>query len=203
MKVKHVFPVETHEITSLKSHNMMLMFTTRHTVGFLKIYEESTEDIFCEAGTSWIQSVVVDGSRPNVIFAVSDRMIHVFEVKSSSNSNSNEECVPLGKFWVSINADFKVKGLWGYLWVAYTTGQVEVIKIKSLDALWSGAKSVILDGEGDPIEPILADAWGLIGNYILERKTENTSQAWLSQVRAPKTEVSGTNFVDYFLGFIG
>ena len=81
MKVKYIFPLETSDITSMKSHNMLLMFTTRHAVGFLKIYEETSDDIFCEAGTSHLKSVVVDGSKPGVVYCVGRRHIFVFEAK--------------------------------------------------------------------------------------------------------------------------
>ena len=111
--------------------------------------------------------------------------------------------MPLGKFQVSIDRDFEVRGLWGYLWVSYDNGDVEIIKVNNLNSLWWGPQSLIIEGHGHDTTPVLADAWGLIGNYILQRDSVNMQHANLYQVWAPREQISSTNFIDSILGFIG
>ena len=44
--IKNIFSLETSKITSIRRHNLSVIFSTENTVGFLKVFEELSDQVF-------------------------------------------------------------------------------------------------------------------------------------------------------------
>ena len=147
LKVKNVFPLETSSITSLRRHNLSLLFSTENNIGFMKIFEETSDQIYCEGGTAKIISVAGDYLTPNSIYAYSQetnefnqtfRNVVLFEIRQSSNRVAAEECRIIGKVKINIrdiNDKYSFTNLRGFITLVNDLGEVEIFKSLNIHSL--------------------------------------------------------------------
>ena len=157
LKLKNMFRLETPKVTSMKRHNVSLLFSTQNTVGFMKIFEEISDQVFWEGDTSKITQISGDMLSPNYIYTlgrdtVSDQSslpqqtsntesvsnIVIFEIKQASNKMSAEECKIFGKLKLKQNNPdtyFWMANLRGFLLVLSDDGFIEVFKTNDLSEL--------------------------------------------------------------------
>jgi hypothetical protein len=145
LRPKNVFQLETVKVTSLHRHNLSLLFSTQNNVGFLKIFEEVSDQIFCEVGTAKIQRVYGDQLTPNIIYALTEEQdgndtvshIVIFEIKQSQSRVGIEECKINGKIKLSgANHDkYSLETLRGFIVTMDQSGTAEVHKALTINDL--------------------------------------------------------------------
>lgn len=142
LKVKNIFQLETPSITSVKRHNLALLFSTENNIGFLKIFEEISDQVFCEGGTSKIESVSGDYLTPNNIFATTKDTdgvsnLVIFEMKQTPNKIGAEECKIFGKIKLQNSASnqYSMTTMRGFVMTMDKDGTIEVFKALSVNDL--------------------------------------------------------------------
>ena len=122
----------------------------------MKIFEEISDQVFCEGDTSKISQISGDMLSPNHIYALGNERgselatpdtdglnttsssIIIFEVKQAQNKMGAEECKIYGKLKLhntSPDDKFSMASLRGYVLALRSDGQLEVFKSNDLNAL--------------------------------------------------------------------
>ena len=147
LKVKNIFPLETSSITSLKRHNLSLLFSTENNIGFLKIFEEISDQVFWEGGTAKITAIAGDYLSPSNLYAITEEVdqeqntIHhlvIFEIKQASSKISAEECKIFGKIKLpqaTNTTEYSLITLRGFVMVMDDQGVVQIFKTLNLNDL--------------------------------------------------------------------
>ena len=147
LKVKNIFPLDASLITSFRRHNLSLLFSTENNIGFLKIFEETSDQLYWEGGTAKILSVVGDQLNPNNIYAYSQetdelnrtfKNIILFEIRQTSNRVAAEQCRIVGKIKINIKDKDEIHSftnLRGFIMLMNDFGEIEIFKSVSIHSL--------------------------------------------------------------------
>ncbi|CAI2359597.1 unnamed protein product [Moneuplotes crassus] len=143
-EIMHIFRLETTQITDIQRHNLNMLFATKNNVGFLKVFEQISDMIFCEIGTARILHVAGDRTRPSEIYALtqenysnftSEHLV-IFHINSSKQRTSMEGCKIVGKIKLSsdkASSNFTVVPLKGFVAAMDPLGKLSVYKALDLN----------------------------------------------------------------------
>ncbi|CAI2364543.1 unnamed protein product [Moneuplotes crassus] len=137
-EIMSVFRLETSQITAIERHNLSILFSTSNNIGFMKVLEQSSDQVFCEIGTANISSIAGDHLKPSGIYAItqehddnstSDHLV-AFEIKASKQRSSTEECKIIGKIKLGHHesSSFSLSPLQGFVTVMDQFGELSVFK---------------------------------------------------------------------------
>lgn len=98
-EIRNIFRLETSKITSIERHNLSILFSTENNLGFLKIFEQISDQVFCEIGTAKIIDVAGDYLKPSALYAITqetegnstNNYLVIFEIKASKQRSSTDE----------------------------------------------------------------------------------------------------------------